>query len=663
MTLPAAPVHSLVPELGTVARFGLRQLSVGAVAAIDERHEPPRLVACEGPHADELIAGLEALPSMRAAPRSFKLSFSTSHGRAVVSAPLQGEGGRIGTMHVLAAPGQTTADRDMRRKHVLALAAQIGLVLARTEARRRSGGRVAPQDPLAELNSLASLPDAIPRLTPAVTRGLADRFGATTACIVVWDGDRAVLRALPGAFGTPDQALSDSIMGPPSNPHSLAVRVFATGQPYVTNRAAQDQSLHQHYVDVLHLQRVLAVPLTVGTYGVGVLMIANKPEPFNIEDVLELERLAPRIATAVELVLSIEKIRRRERMERILTHTATEVASGRSLAACLTPALEALGQATGSSIAVLSPRAAPPLIWRRSHVDPGLERSFMEAARDLPERRARAYPRDAGDPGWATAHAPVMFSGERVATVSLLRLNGISFGTDEEEALSRLANLAALAWADERYQRQLAELALSRERVRIADALHDRVAQILFAAQIGVDSLLEGDDRPPDETRRLLEIRALLARGETSVREVINEYAPPPANLVHRLTSTVEVVTEQFRAAVELELPPEDRVADVTQPVSECLVKVAHEATINAAKHAGPCTIRLNLRADGESLVLDVEDDGRGLAPGFTNHHGLSSLQRAVSEAGGTLLVAPHPRARGTLVSARFSLAVAGLSS
>lgn len=663
MTLLTTPVRSLVPELGNVARFGLHQLSVDAVAALDERETPTRLVAGEGPRVDELIASLAVLPSLYTRPRSLKLCFSKVGERVVVSAPLNSDRGRVGTLHVLAAPGQTTADRDIRRKHLLALAAQVGLVIARAESRHGSIGPAAGEDPLAELNSLPSLPDAIPRLTPAVTRGLAPRLGATTACIVVWDGERAVLRALPGAFGTPDQALSDSIMGPPSNPHSLAVRVFATGQPYMTNQAGHDSSLHQHYVDVLKLTRVLAVPLTVGTHGVGVLMIANKSGPFDVEDVIELESLGPRIATVVELVLSIEKLRRRERMERILTQTATEVASGMSLGACLKPALEALGQATGSSLAVLSPRARAPLVWRGGDVDPELERSFMEAARELPERRASAYPHYAGDPGWATAHAPVMFSGERVATLSLLRLNGISFGTDEEEALSRLANLSALAWADERYQRQLAELALSKERARIADDLHDRVAQILFAAQIGVDSLLERDDRAPDDTERLMEIRALLARGEIAVREVIDEYAPPAANLVHRLASTVELVTEQFRAKVALELPREESVADVTQTVSECLVKVAHEATVNSAKHAGPCTIRLNLHADDNSLTLDVEDDGHGLAPDYKSHHGLSSLQRTVTDAGGTLLVAPHPQGTGTLVSARFSLAAAGLRS
>lgn len=279
----------------------------------------------------------------------------------------------------------------------------------------------------------------------------------------------------------------------------------------------------------------------------------------------------------------------------------------------------------------------------------------MESAQEMAQRRAGAFPHDAGDPGWAATHEPVMFAGERVAAVSLLRLSGMPFGSDEEESLARLSDLAALAWAGERYQRQADELAASRERARIADQLHDQVAQILFAAQIGLDSLLEREGH--EDGDRLVEIRGLLTKGEGAIRDVINECAPAPqANLVVRLQSTVEVVAEQFHVPVQVELPPPELAAGVARPISEALVKVAHEATINAAKHAGPCTIRLSLRCDGGSVRLTVRDDGRGMSADFRCRHGLASLQRAVTEQGGVLEISPGPDASGTLVSASFSL-------
>jgi signal transduction histidine kinase len=667
VTVPESPERALLPELRSVARFGARQLQADGIVVLDERSEPARLVACEGARADELLACLPSLPSLRDTPDAHEIVYGRVGDDPVASVAVTlGDVDRIGTIHVLRGRSGNANGSDIEHDHVVALAVHTGLVLARMSSVEKPRTSRGERDWLDQLNALPSLPDAISRLTPLMIRGLREDFGAATACLVVWDGERSILRALPGAFGTSNPALSDSITAPPTNPHSLASRVFATGQPYFANTASGDPSLLKGYVDVFDLRRVLAVPLTMGTHGAGVLILANKPDPFTIRDVVELEQLAPRIATTVQLALLIEQIRRSERIERILAQTATEVASGKPLAACLTPALHALGEATGSSLAVLSPRHAPPVIWRGGEVDPALEQRFMDAGQELAQPRAGAFPQGPGGPGWAAAHAPVMFSGDRVAAVSLLRLNGVPFGTDEEESLSRLADLAALAWAGERYQSQQAELALSRERARIADQLHDHVAQILFAAQIGLDSLLEPNEGLVDDSERIIEIRGLLTKGEAVIREVINECAPvPDADLIQRLHSTVDAVTEQFHAPVELELPTPEAVSGVARPVSDCLVKVAHEATINAAKHAGRCTIKLRLRCEGDSLRLDVLDDGRGLPPSreFTSRHGLASLRRAVSEAGGALRIAPESDAGGTVVSASFPLAVAGLSS
>ena len=64
------------------------------------------------------------------------------------------------------------------------------------------------------------------------------------------------------------------------------------------------------------------------------------------------------------------------------------------------------------------------------------------------------------------------------------------FSSDDRHLLLRFAKLTALAWATERYQQQRAELARTEERARIADDLHDDVAQMLFAAQMSLDSVL-----------------------------------------------------------------------------------------------------------------------------------------------------------------------------
>jgi signal transduction histidine kinase len=92
--------------------------------------------------------------------------------------------------------------------------------------------------------------------------------------------------------------------------------------------------------------------------------------------------------------------------------------------------------------------------------------------------------------------------------------------------------------------------------------------------------------------------------------------------------------------------------------VADCLVKVAREATVNAAKHAGKCRIGVNLDVQAEDrVVLTVLDDGLGAPDGIgTGRHGIGSLRRAVRDAGGTLRISRLGTGFGTRVTASFPI-------
>ena len=652
-----------LPELATVTALGVGQLDADALLVIDERRDRDDIVACTGPTAADLVSELGDLPRLRHRAVAEDVVLTPTRRGVVVSVPVAHDAAPpLGTMHTLhrrSPPGPDCATSTFAQR-ALAVARQIGLVIARRDATPTPAA--APVRAwLSDLDVLPSSPQALARMTGIVTGGLRSALGATAACITVWDEERSVLRALPGAFGSADKALGASITGPPTNAHSLASRVFVTGRPYMTNHASGDPGLLQQYVDVFALRRVLAAPLTIGTHRIGVIILVNKPDPFTIADVTELETVAPQISVAVKLALTTDKIRRSQRMERILATTATEIAAGAPLAQCFARALEDLGTVTDSSLAALSPSAMAPVVWRGGDVEPSLQARFEHEAGEMARCAVGAFPHAAGDPGWAAIHAPVMFSGYPVAAVSLLRQTGMPFGADETETLTRLASLAALAWASERYRNQIAELALSRERARIADELHDRVAQILFAAQIGIDSLLESG--ATDEDGRLIDIRGLLTRGEAAIRDVIEDCAArPQTELGARLESVTQALGEEFNVLVHTDLPAGATFAGLARSVADCIVRVAHEAIVNSAKHAGPCRITLGL-AVGEtgSLRLDVCDDGVGRPEQqpFAARHGLDSMRRSVDEAGGRLAIASGPDGRGTLVTATFSPAAA----
>jgi signal transduction histidine kinase len=255
----------------------------------------------------------------------------------------------------------------------------------------------------------------------------------------------------------------------------------------------------------------------------------------------------------------------------------------------------------------------------------------------------RAYvvgPRRAGDPGWAAFYAPVELHGARVGTLAALRVRGEPFARPERGSFVRLANVAALHHATERYQQQRAQLARLQERQRIADDLHDDVAQILFAAQLSLDSILELHEIDDETAAEIARARGLLIRGDTAIRTVIHRLSQPPAaDLGARLAAVVAGVESEFSIAIHMDVRPDTKAAarDLRRPVSEALIRAAREALVNAAKHAGPCRITVTLQVVRNRLLLTVADDGLGMAPTTgAPRHGLASLRKLIREHGGT---------------------------
>ena len=234
----------------------------------------------------------------------------------------------------------------------------------------------------------------------------------------------------------------------------------------------------------------MTTPLYLAGRPIGVLHVANPARDFTVADVERAASLTPRVAAALELARTLFKLRRQGKLEEILSAVAVAVASGESVMDFLRPAIGEVGQAVEASFVAMVPDGGEPAIWRHGHSP--LEEVVLEEVSRRPGMRAYVVgPEKAGDPGWAAFYAPVHLSGHRVGTLAAMRTRAEPFAREERQALVRLAGLGSLSFATERYKQQRAELARLQERQRIADDLHDDVAQILFAAQLNLDAILE----------------------------------------------------------------------------------------------------------------------------------------------------------------------------
>ncbi len=493
-------------------------------------------------------------------------------------------------------------------------------------------------------------------LSAALTDVVGPLFGGARCGVMIADTQRNVLQMIPGAFGSPEHVTAShrvSFFDPRSN----SARVLTTGQPYISNTSEGDSGIRQEYVDVFRIHRLLTVPLR----DVGVLHIANAEHDFELDDLERALALAPRIASIVELAIRLFGHHRRQRLEETLTAVAVAVASGDGIGDFLPAALKELCGATDAGLLALVSDDGPPVAARNGERREDLEAAVLEEAESEPGMRAYVVgPEEPGDPGWAAFYVPVHLGRTRVGTLAALRVRGEPFSRVEREAFVRLANLAALAYATERYQQQRAQVARLQERQRIADDLHDDVAQILFAAQLSLDDLLAEGVVGPDVAGRIERARALLIRGDTTIRNVIHKLSAsaPAADLGTRLASVVAGIEDEFSIVVGLHVDERAaaRARHLRRPAADALVKVARESLVNAAKHAGPCRVTARLELPRrDRLSLTVSDDGRGLARGNGAGHGLASLRSQMRDQGGSLRVSGG-RPIGTRVVASLPL-------
>jgi signal transduction histidine kinase len=474
---------------------------------------------------------------------------------------------------------------------------------------------------------------------------VAPLFGAGLTGIMVWDEDRQVLQMVSGSFNA-DEELVASYQISGSDAHSNAARVFSTGRPYLSNDARGDPGILQDYVEAFGIESTLSMPLRVGDVMIGVLHIANKAAgKFTVEDLQRAELLAPRIASVVEIARTMFRVRRQQSMESILSHLAVAIASGKSVQDILEPALVAFCGATEANLIALVADGSAPAIGRCGSAHPVYEAALLAGAAAATQVESSVtQPQEPRDTGRAALHVPVRFGEQRLGAIAAMRLRGEPFTADERSALIRLGSLAALAYTSERYQQQRAQLARLEERNRIADDLHDDVAQILFGVQMALDTALERPELTDPAAQLVLRARRLVVKGDVALREVIHQLSrPPAADFPDRLTSVVGTMEEAYGLPVHLEISDAASAAanTITPSLADCLVKVAREALVNAAKHAGPCRVIVKLDLDlEERLCLAVIDDGFGAPERVEGErHGISSIRGSVERHGGTLNV------------------------
>ncbi len=231
-----------------------------------------------------------------------------------------------------------------------------------------------------------------------------------------------------------------------------------------------------------------------------------------------------------------------------------------------------------------------------------------------------------------------------------------------ERLLSTFANQVAVAIANARlYEEQQTMIAtlqslharldqaeiqamIEQERTRIAEELHDRVAQILFG--IGITASWCVEHFPHDDVSSQLErIRDLAARGGEEIRRSVYDLSTTQStsgSLVDEIRETVRAINGACNVQIDLVVSGKPR--RLPQRIEDTLHRLVIEALTNVQRHSQADLAVVSLSYENKRTLLVVQDSGRGIPTSTlttfhsdTGHFGLRGIERRVSEVGGHL--------------------------
>ena len=213
----------------------------------------------------------------------------------------------------------------------------------------------------------------------------------------------------------------------------------------------------------------------------------------------------------------------------------------------------------------------------------------------------------------------------------------------------------ALAQANRRlvqYASTLEQLAVSRERNRLARELHDTLAHALSGLAVQLDAISAVWD-PPERAQAMLERSLSIARvGLDETRRALQALRATPleeVGLVLAIQELAESVTARNGWTLTLDLP--EQLGALSPEVEQCYYRVAQEALENVSQHADAHNITLSLSRNETGLILEISDDGVGFPQDAEadQSFGIKGMRERAELIGGTLEMESHP-GQGTTV-------------
>jgi len=225
-----------------------------------------------------------------------------------------------------------------------------------------------------------------------------------------------------------------------------------------------------------------------------------------------------------------------------------------------------------------------------------------------------------------------------------------------EQRREALAQLAATRAELAEASRQAGVVA---ERERLSRELHDTVAQGFISVVTQLESAEQALEDPGGLAQAQRRVETARQTARTSLAELRRSVRALRPDLLESSSLPAALAQLAARWSAEAGVPAEFRSTGDPVPLRPdaelSLLRITQEALSNVARHAAASRVVVTLSYVGDTVTLDVDDDGVGFdgqpRPRADGGFGLLGMRERVEAAGGALAVESVP-GRGTTIAA-----------
>jgi PAS domain S-box-containing protein len=195
------------------------------------------------------------------------------------------------------------------------------------------------------------------------------------------------------------------------------------------------------------------------------------------------------------------------------------------------------------------------------------------------------------------------------------------------------------------------------ERRRIGRELHDSAGQYLAGLQMNIEALIANAETSPHIRSKLSESLDLVRQCSTEIR-TLSYLLHPPLLEDTGLAPTVSWFVEGFskRSGIEVVVDIPSDLGRLKADLELALFRIIQECLTNIHRHSGSKTASIRIAILGNSLTLEIRDQGVGISsskmPGVAKPSGvgIAGMGERLSDLGGSLQISSDPS--GTVVRA-----------